>query len=83
MRLVPFISPMLRLMFHKHINGHPTFRFSTWGGNSGASIVFRYSEGITSPSRSYMCVSALVQHPHFRGTICPCPRGCGVSMPKH
>eukprot|EP00955_Chlamydomonas_euryale_P027860 293848-Chlamydomonas_euryale.AAC.1 len=60
MRRVPFISLILGLMFRKHINGHPTFKSSTWGGNSGVSIVFRCSEGTTSPSGSLMCVSALV-----------------------
>eukprot|EP00955_Chlamydomonas_euryale_P044019 352787-Chlamydomonas_euryale.AAC.1 len=27
MRRVPFMTPILGLMFRKHINGHPTFKF--------------------------------------------------------
>eukprot|EP00955_Chlamydomonas_euryale_P094297 364844-Chlamydomonas_euryale.AAC.8 len=50
MRRVPFISLITGLMFCKHINGHLTSKFSTWGGSSGVSRVFRYSENVTFPS---------------------------------
>eukprot|EP00955_Chlamydomonas_euryale_P038441 351106-Chlamydomonas_euryale.AAC.4 len=39
LRHVPFISPILGVMFHKHINRHPTFKFSSWVGSSDVSEI--------------------------------------------